>query len=215
MKQNEALRNPRVIVVQKLYAQELNKKSELTFSKHRYKKFIKDVVLGTLERKELIEETIQQHLSKDLSEKRTEKLLIVLLHAAIFEFLYRPQTSLNIIISEYLNTSDFFLELSQKNKFEIKVDFKDDIRLGTTVKFAIPNEGITIRCPEEICPVQASEIVSRPSQLLYVPGVNIFSLEPFLSFEELTPGQKRVKILEWSMDFLDPEYIFFMEFKNF
>ena len=40
MKQNEALRNPRVIVVQKLYAQELNKKSELTFPKHRYKKFI-------------------------------------------------------------------------------------------------------------------------------------------------------------------------------
>ncbi len=54
MKQNEALRNPRVIVVQKLYAQKLNKKSELTFPKHRYKKFIKDVVIGTLERKELI-----------------------------------------------------------------------------------------------------------------------------------------------------------------
>jgi N utilization substance protein B len=70
-------------------AQELNKKSELTFPKHRYKKFIKDVVLGTLERKELIEETIQQHLSKDLSEKRTGKLLIILLHAAIFEVLYR------------------------------------------------------------------------------------------------------------------------------
>ena len=28
MNQNEALQNPRVIVVQKLYAQELNKKSE-------------------------------------------------------------------------------------------------------------------------------------------------------------------------------------------
>ena len=86
MEKNEALRNPRVIIVQKLYAQKLNKKSELIFPKHRYKKFIKDVVLGTLERKELIEETIQQHLSKDLSEKRTDKLLIVLLHAAIFEF---------------------------------------------------------------------------------------------------------------------------------
>ena len=99
MKLNEALRNPRVIVVQKLYAQELNKESELTFPKHRYKKFIKDVVLGTLERKELIEETIQEHLSKDLSKKRTDKLLIVLLQAAIFELLYRPQTSLNIIIN--------------------------------------------------------------------------------------------------------------------
>ena len=98
------------------------KKSELTFPKHRYKKFIKDVVLGTLERKELIEETIQQHLSKDLSEKRTEKLLIILLHAAIFEFLYRPQTSLNIIINEYLNTSDFFLEQSQKKYLNAILD---------------------------------------------------------------------------------------------
>ncbi len=122
MKQNEALKNPRVIVVQKLYAQELNKKSELNFPKHRYKKFIKDIVLGTLERKELIEETIHQHLSKDLSEKRTEKLLIVLLNAAIFEFLYRPQTSLNIIINEYLNTSDFFLEQSQKKYLNAILD---------------------------------------------------------------------------------------------
>ena len=39
MKQNEAFQNPRVIVVQKLYAQEFNKGSELTFPKHRYKKF--------------------------------------------------------------------------------------------------------------------------------------------------------------------------------
>ena len=106
--------NPRVVVIQKLYGHHLNKDSEITFSKHRYKKFIKDVVLGTLERKELIEETIQQHLSKDLSKKRTEKLIIVLLHAAIFEFLYRPQTSLNIIINEYLNTSDFFFRTKSK-----------------------------------------------------------------------------------------------------
>ncbi len=114
MKKNEVLRNPRVIVIQKLYTQELNKKSELTFPKHRYKKFIKDVVLGTLERREVIEETIQQHLSKDLNEKRTEKLLIILLHAAIFEFLYRSQTSPNIIINEYLNTSDFFFRRKSK-----------------------------------------------------------------------------------------------------
>ena len=122
MKQNEAFKNPRFIVIQKLYAQELNEKSELTFPKHRYKKFIKDVVLGTLERKELIEETIQQHLSNDLNAKRTEKLLIVLLHAAIFEFLYRTQTSVNIIINEYLNTSDFFLEQSQKKYLNAILD---------------------------------------------------------------------------------------------
>ena len=119
---NETLQNPRVIVVQKLYAQEFNKESDLTFPKHRYKKFIKDIVLGTLERKELIEETIQQHLSEDLSEKRTEKLLIVLLHAAIFEFLYRPQTSINIIINEYLNSSNFFLEHTQKKYLNAMLD---------------------------------------------------------------------------------------------
>ena len=122
MNQNETLRNPRVIVVQKLYAQEFNKESKLTFSKHRYRKFIKDVVLGTLERKELIEETIRQHLSEDLSIKRTEKLLILLLQAAIFELLYRPQTSINIIINEYLNSSDFFLEQSQKKYLNAMLD---------------------------------------------------------------------------------------------
>ena len=106
--------NSRVIIIQKLYAKEFNKDSELTFPKHRYKKFIKDVVLGTLERRELIEETIQLHLGEDVSLKRTEKLLIVLLHAAIFELLYRPQTSVNIIINEYLNSSDFFLHQDQK-----------------------------------------------------------------------------------------------------
>ena len=119
---NEALRNPRVIVVQKLYSQEFNKESKLTFPKHRYKKFIKDVVLGTLERKELIEETIQQHLSKDLNIKRTEKLLVVLLHAAIFELLYRPQTSISIIINEYLNSSNFFLGQSQKKYLNAMLD---------------------------------------------------------------------------------------------
>ena len=122
MKQNEALKNPRVVIVQKLYSQELNKKSELTFPKHRYKKFIKDIVLGTLEKKELIEEAIQQHLSQDISKKRTEKLLIILLHAAIFELLYRPQTSLNIIINEYLNTSNFFLEQGQKKYLNAILD---------------------------------------------------------------------------------------------
>ncbi len=116
MKNKNILReNPRIVIIQILYSQEFNKKSEIIFPKHRYKKFIKDIVLGTLERKELIEETIQQHLVEDLSKKRTEKLLIVLLHASIFELLYRPQTSVNIIINEYLNTSEFLIGQSQKN----------------------------------------------------------------------------------------------------
>ena len=123
MKNKDILKdNPRIIVIQKLYAQELNKKSEITFPKHRYKKFIKDIVLGTLERKELIEETIQEYLAEDLSKKRTEELLIVLLHASIFELLYRPQTSVNIIINEYLNTSEFFLGRRQKKYLNAILD---------------------------------------------------------------------------------------------
>ena len=114
--------NPRVIIIQKLYAQEFNKESELIFPKHRYKKFIKDVVLGTLERKELIEETIQQHLDDDLSKKRTEKLLIVLLHAAIFELLYKPETSVNIIINEYLNAAKAFINNKQKSFLNALLD---------------------------------------------------------------------------------------------
>ena len=96
--------NPRVIVIQKLYSQYINKDQKIEFKKHRYKKFIKDIVLGTLERKELIEKTIKQHLEEDIDIKRTEILLIICLHAAIFEILYRPATSINIIINEYLNS---------------------------------------------------------------------------------------------------------------
>ena len=81
MIQNEALQNPRVIVIQKLYTYYLNKESEITFPKHRYKKFIKDVVTGTIERKELIQNLIDKELKSDINENKTEfmvKLMIML-----------------------------------------------------------------------------------------------------------------------------------------
>ena len=51
--QNEVFSNPRIIVVQKLYAKEFNKETELTFPKHKYKKFIKndDVLLDNIDSK--------------------------------------------------------------------------------------------------------------------------------------------------------------------
>ena len=58
--------NPRVVVIQKLYAHYLNNENEITFSKHRYKKFIKDVVNGTIERKELIQEFMNKELKNDI-----------------------------------------------------------------------------------------------------------------------------------------------------
>ena len=60
MSESAAIQNPRVIIVQKLYSYHLNKETELAFPKHRYKKFIKDVVNGTIEREELIQELIQK-----------------------------------------------------------------------------------------------------------------------------------------------------------
>ncbi|MDC6470263.1 hypothetical protein PQZ69_03440 [Candidatus Pelagibacter sp.] len=40
--------SPRVIIIQKLYGNFFNDDNDLTFPKHRFKKFIKDVVLGTI-----------------------------------------------------------------------------------------------------------------------------------------------------------------------
>ena len=58
--------NPRVIVIQKLYGKFFNKDEDLTFPKHRFKKFIKDVVNGTIEREDIINEEIKNHLNSDV-----------------------------------------------------------------------------------------------------------------------------------------------------
>ena len=114
--------NSRVIIIQKLYSKFLNSDNELNFSKHRFKKFIKDVVLGTIERRELIEETINENLKDDIIVKKTDKLIIILLQAAVFEFLYKPQTSVNIIINEYLIASSAFIDDKQKNYLNALLD---------------------------------------------------------------------------------------------
>ena len=54
--------NPRVIIIQKLYGKYFNKEEDLIFPKHRFKKFIKDVVNGTVERNEVINEEIKNFL---------------------------------------------------------------------------------------------------------------------------------------------------------
>ena len=70
-----AKENPRVVVIQKLYGQHLNKDSEITFPKHRYKKFIKDVVVGAIERKELIQDLMDKELKEDINDNKTEIIL--------------------------------------------------------------------------------------------------------------------------------------------
>ena len=100
--------NPRVIVIQKIYEKFFNKDEDLTFPKHRFKKFIKDVVNGTIERNDLITEELETHFSEDLILSHLDKLFQVIIKCAVFEFLYKPKTSSKIIIKEYLNASNFF-----------------------------------------------------------------------------------------------------------
>ena len=91
----------------------MNPGSEIDYPKSQYKKFIKDVVSGTLERSELIEENINQHLANDINLKKTDKLLKIILFAAVFELLFKHNNPKKVIINEYLLASEYFLEKVQ------------------------------------------------------------------------------------------------------
>ena len=114
--------SPRVIIIQKLYGKFFNEDENLTFPKHRFKKFIKDVVNGTIERNDLINEELETHLKEDLNLSNLDKLFQVIIKCAVFEFLYKPKTSSKIIIKEYLNASNFFLEDSQTKYLNALLD---------------------------------------------------------------------------------------------
>ena len=115
MSQNEAFQNPRVIVVQKLYGHHLNKDSEIFFPKHRYKKFIKNVVNGTIERKELIQDLMNRELKDDINENKTELMIKLMIMAAIYEFMFMHKTPVKVVIAEYLKVADFFVQDPQKS----------------------------------------------------------------------------------------------------
>ena len=115
MIENEAQQNPRVIIIQKLYTYYLNKESEISFPKHKFKKFIKDVVKGTIERKDLIQGVIDKELKNDVDEKKTELMIKLMIMAAIYEFMYMHKVPVKVVISEYLKVSDFFVESTQKS----------------------------------------------------------------------------------------------------
>ena len=64
--------NPRVIIIQKLYGKFYNEDNDLDFPKHRFKKFIKDIVMGTIERNDLILE--------ELNNKLGDQFILSLIH---------------------------------------------------------------------------------------------------------------------------------------
>ena len=101
---------PRVIIVQTLYGKYYNNDQKIVIPKHRFKKFIRDVVFGTIERSEVILVEIKKHLDTDININNQDKVFLIILKSAIYELLYKPRTSSKIIIKEYLNASNFFIE---------------------------------------------------------------------------------------------------------
>jgi len=128
MKNNENNMNPRVIVVQKLYGYFLNKDSKIIFPKHRYKKYIKDVVNGTIERQELIQNLIDTKLKENINKNKTELIVNLMIMAAIYEFMYMHKTPINVVISEYIKTSDFFVNEKQKKFLNAILDKISKVR---------------------------------------------------------------------------------------
>ena len=114
--------NPRVIIIQKLYGKFYNDDERLNFPKHRFKKFIKDVVFGTIERDEILIEQLDKNLGSEFRFNNLDKLFQVILKSATYEILYKPNISIKIIIKEYLNASNFFLEDSQTKYLNALLD---------------------------------------------------------------------------------------------
>ena len=113
MSKNKNAQTPRIKVIQKLYGNLINPDQEIEYPKSQYKKFIKDVVQGTIDRNELIEETLKKHLKDDLELSKTNKLLKLIIYAAVFELIFKHNNPTKVIISEYLKTSEYFLEKGQ------------------------------------------------------------------------------------------------------
>ena len=66
--------SPRIKIIQKIYNALMNPDALIEYPKSQYKKYIKDVVSGTLERSDLIEQTIYTNLNNDIDLKKTDKI---------------------------------------------------------------------------------------------------------------------------------------------
>ena len=114
--------NPRIIVIQKLYSYFLNKESNMSYPKHRYKKFIKDKVSGTIEREELLLEKLKTILKDEFNPSRTDLILKLMILSATFELMFSHKTPTNVVVSEYIKISDFFLESAHKGYLNAILD---------------------------------------------------------------------------------------------
>ena len=132
--------SPRVKIIQKIYGYLMNPDEKIIYQKNQYKKFIKDVVSGTLERIELIEDTITKNLGDDIQLEKTDKLLKIILFAGVFELLFKHNTPKNVVISEYVGASEFFLERAQIRYLNAMLDKISKLirKDWITFKFSLP-----------------------------------------------------------------------------
>ena len=107
---NKKIVTPRVKIIQNLYSKKSNPEISIKYSKNQFKKFIKDVTEVTIEREELIDDIIKKNLKDDINTNKTDKILLIIIHAAIYEFLFKHNNNISVIISEYLKTAEAFLE---------------------------------------------------------------------------------------------------------
>ena len=107
---NKKIVTPRVKIIQNLYSKKSNPEISIKYSKNQFKKFIKDVTEGTIEREELIDEIIEKNLKDDINTNKTDKIILIIIHAAIYELLFKHNNNISVIISEYLKTAEVFLE---------------------------------------------------------------------------------------------------------
>ena len=105
--------NPRVIIIQKLYGKFFNENEKIDFPKHRFKKFIKDIVNGTIERDDILVEELNNSFDDKHKFDNLDKVFQIILKSATYEILYKPNLTINIIIKEYLNASNFFINDTQ------------------------------------------------------------------------------------------------------
>ena len=128
--------NPRVIIIQILYGKYYNNDQNIIIPKHRFKKFIKDVVFGTIERNEVIIKEIKKYLDTDINLKEHDNIFLIILKSAIYELLYKPATSSKIIIKEYLNASNYFIEDAKTKYLNALLDkITKNLRLNNEWKY--------------------------------------------------------------------------------
>ena len=103
----------RVNIIQKLYSKKIDKEAKIIFEKNRYKTLIKNVVNGVLERQELIDEKINSFLNNDFKDNKSDKIVKIIIEAAVYELIFQHSTPTKVNISEYVKTANLFLNNSQ------------------------------------------------------------------------------------------------------